>query len=70
MPASKVPSWKEPSSKRCSSLLRFLSKRGFLIPLWVEKIVGKQLVFSLNTGWAKFYQNDQGETVAAREEDF
>lgn len=48
----------------------FSPKRGFLIPLWVEKIVGKQLMFSMNTAWAKFHQNDKGETVDVGKEDF
>ena len=50
---------------------KYLSpKRGFLIPLWVERLIGKRIVFSLNTAWAKFYQVDRGETVDAEEEDF
>jgi len=36
----------------------------------VEKIVGKQLMFSMNTAWAKFHQNDKGETVDVGKEDF
>ncbi|PCI39720.1 MAG: hypothetical protein COB53_02840 [Elusimicrobia bacterium] len=54
-----------------SRFYKFLSpKRGFLIPLWVERLIGKRIVFSLNTAWAKFYQVDRGETVDAGEEDF
>ncbi|MCC6384829.1 MAG: FAD-binding oxidoreductase [Bacteroidia bacterium] len=40
----------------------FRSDRHFLIPLWLEKIVGKPLAFSINNGWAKYYQKD---TVSA-----
>lgn len=36
----------------------FRSNRKFLIPLWMEKFLGKQIVFSLNNGWAKYYQKD------------
>lgn len=36
----------------------FRADRKFLLPLWVEKIAGKQIVFSLNNGWAKYYQKD------------
>lgn len=32
--------------------------RGFFVPLWLEKILSKQIVFSLNNGWAKYYQVD------------
>jgi len=37
----------------------FRANRDFLIPLWMEKFIGKQLVFSLNNGWAKYYQKDE-----------
>ena len=36
----------------------FQPDRNFFIPLWLEPIVGKQIVFSLNNGWAKYYQKD------------
>lgn len=36
----------------------FRPDRTFFIPLWAEKILGKQIVFSLNNGWAKYYQKD------------
>ena len=48
----------------------FSPKRGFLIPIWLEKLIGKQLAFSMNSGWAKYYQVDKGETVDADEDDF
>ncbi|MBI4209029.1 MAG: FAD-binding oxidoreductase [Deltaproteobacteria bacterium] len=41
----------------------FSIDRGFLIPLWAAKIVGKQAVFSLNNAWSKYYQKDQQETL-------
>lgn len=37
----------------------FKADRIFFIPLWLEKILGKQLVFSINNGWAKYYQVDK-----------
>ena len=37
----------------------FRPNRDFLIPLWMEKFLGKQVVFSLNNGWAKYYQKDK-----------
>lgn len=36
----------------------FMADRSFFVPLWLEKIIGKQLVFSINNGWAKYYQKD------------
>lgn len=36
----------------------FRPDRHFFVPLWLEKIIGKQLVFSINNGWAKYYQKD------------
>lgn len=36
----------------------FKADRNFLIPLWLEPVIGKQLVFSINNGWAKYYQRD------------
>lgn len=36
----------------------FRSDRKFLIPLWMEKFLAKQIVFSLNNGWVKYYQKD------------
>jgi gamma-glutamylputrescine oxidase len=32
--------------------------RKFLIPLWLERIIGKRLAFPLNNAWAKYYQRD------------
>jgi len=48
----------------------FSPKRGFLLPIWLEKIFGKQIIFSMNTAYAKFYQSDKDVQVNASEEDF
>jgi len=32
--------------------------RKFLVPIWLEKIAGKRLVFPLNNAWAKYFQVD------------
>ena len=32
--------------------------RKFLIPIWLEKVMGKRLAFPLNNAWAKYYQRD------------
>ena len=36
----------------------FRPDRRFAVPLWLEPILGKQLVFSINNGWAKYFQKD------------
>ncbi len=38
--------------------LYFRGNRNFLIPVWMENVFGKQLVFSINNAWAKYYQKD------------
>lgn len=48
----------------------FSIDRGFLLPVWLEKIFGKKMVFSLNNGWAKYYQVDKGKKLAYRKEQF
>jgi len=32
--------------------------RKFLVPIWLERIIGKRLAFPLNNAWAKYYQKD------------
>ncbi|HUK80976.1 MAG TPA: hypothetical protein VLU91_10025, partial [Nitrososphaerales archaeon] len=32
--------------------------RKFLVPIWLEKIIGKRFAFPLNNAWAKYYQRD------------
>jgi hypothetical protein len=34
----------------------FRPDRGFLMPLWTERLLGKPIVFALNNAWAKYYQ--------------
>ncbi len=36
----------------------FSPDRKFLIPIWMENILGKQLVFTINNAWAKYRQKD------------
>ena len=33
--------------------------RSFLLPTWLERVLGKPLVFSLNNAWAKYRQVDR-----------
>ena len=35
--------------------------RGFLIPLWRERILGKRVVFIVNNAWAKYHQVDHDQ---------
>ncbi len=43
----------------------FNVNRKFLVPIWLERIVGKRVAFPMNNAWAKYYQKDvkPGETV-------
>jgi gamma-glutamylputrescine oxidase len=38
----------------------FSIDRKFLVPIWLEKIIGKRLAFPLNNAWAKYYQREAG----------
>jgi gamma-glutamylputrescine oxidase len=38
--------------------------RKFLVPIWLEKVIGKRLAFPLNNAWAKYRQKDA--TTGAR----
>ncbi|MEO6884071.1 MAG: FAD-binding oxidoreductase [Bacteroidia bacterium] len=44
--------------------------RKFFVPIWMENIFGKQLVFSINNGWAKYYQVDKNKEIAFKENRF
>ncbi|HMZ48231.1 MAG TPA: FAD-binding oxidoreductase [Flavobacteriales bacterium] len=44
----------------------FRPDRGFFVPLWLERVLGKQIVFSLNNGWAKYYQKDVESNARTR----
>ena len=36
----------------------FSPNRKFLLPLWLEKVLGKRIVFTANNAWAKYRQKD------------
>lgn len=36
----------------------FSVDRKFLVPIWLEKLIGKRLAFPLNNAWAKYRQKD------------
>ncbi len=44
--------------------------RGFAIPLWAEKLLGKRISFVLNQAYAKYRQVDRGHPVAERTGEF
>lgn len=38
----------------------FSPNRSFFLPVWLEKIIGKRVVFTVNNAWAKYRQKEQG----------
>lgn len=36
----------------------FSPNRKFLIPLWLEHVIGKRIIFTVNNAWAKYRQKD------------
>lgn len=42
--------------------------RRFLLPVWLERIFGKRIVFMLNNAWAKYYQTDVGRNEPRAED--
>ncbi len=36
----------------------FDAERKFLVPIWLERAIGKRLAFPINNAWAKYYQRD------------
>lgn len=48
----------------------FTVNRGFLLPLWLTRIIGKPLIFAINNAWAKYYQRDIGRRMVRRSENF
>lgn len=48
----------------------FAEERPFLVPAWLEPLVGKPLVFSLNNGWSKYFQVDRGRRRLHGQDEF
>lgn len=44
----------------------FSVDRGFVLPLNLQFVVGKQILFSINNAWAKYYQRDNHKSLPAR----
>ena len=48
----------------------FTDRRYFALPVWLEQILGKPIVFALNNGWAKYYQKDLNHLPKEKKNDF
>lgn len=48
----------------------FSIDRGFLVPLWLENILGRRIVFALNNAWSMYYQIDRGREVPYKKDQF
>lgn len=48
----------------------FSDRRKFFLPTWMEKVVGKSMVFSVNNGWAKYYQVDKNDKPTEKKGEF
>ena len=48
----------------------FSIDRGFLVPLWLENILGRRIVFALNNAWSMYYQIDKGREVPYKKDQF
>lgn len=48
----------------------FSDRRYFFLPASLQKIVGKPIVFSINNGWAKYYQVDTDRRLKFLRDDF
>ena len=48
----------------------FSIDRGFAIPLWAEKVLGKRISYVTNQAWAKYRQVDKGKSMAERKDAF
>ena len=48
----------------------FSDRRYFAFPTWMEKVVTKPILFSLNNGWAKYYQVDKKDQLKFKKNEF
>ncbi len=39
----------------------FSPSRKFFLPIWLEQLLGKRIVFTVNNGWAKYRQKEVGK---------
>jgi len=48
----------------------FSSRRPFAFPVWIEKVFGKPVLFSLDNYWAKYHQIDIKDKMQYDKKDF
>ena len=48
----------------------FSLERGFLMPIWLERIVGREILFAINNAWAAYYGVDKGRRLRFRKNRF
>ncbi len=48
----------------------FTDRRYFAIPVWVEHLLGKPVVFACSNGWAKYYQKDLQHLPKEKKKEF
>jgi len=68
--AERVLEEKEVASDARKYYRYFAIDRGFLLPLWAERIFGKRIVFTVNTAWAKYYQVDRNKSIGTSPSDW
>ena len=48
----------------------FSDRRYFFLPTWLENVIGKSMLFSINSGWAKYYQVDKNHLPRKAKHEF
>ncbi|MFM2207957.1 MAG: hypothetical protein RL213_1932 [Bacteroidota bacterium] len=54
-----------------SKYYEYLSnRRPFSLPIWLQKVITKPVLFAINNGWAKYYQKDKTSLIKEKEGEF
>jgi gamma-glutamylputrescine oxidase len=54
-----------------SKYYEYLSnRRKFSMPIWLQKVIPKPVLFALNNGWAKYYQKDSQNILKEKPGEF
>jgi gamma-glutamylputrescine oxidase len=54
-----------------SKYYEYLSnRRNFSMPIWLQKVIPKPVLFALNNGWAKYYQKDSQNILKEKSGEF
>ena len=48
----------------------FSDRRYLAFPIWLGKLLGKPVLFSMSNGWAKYYQKDVNDVVRRKKNEF